>query len=479
MNDMSMDAVQPAIPNGSVWPEPRTTTIQPRCCELIDIGKTLSRDCLWENAVNQFETAIESAVENKHEKCRITARIWLADCFFWQNRLKESLEILLDVLDTFVQRGHSTVDRMRIWHMLGRTYEQMQSWQKTIDAYQNAFSLQLSIDGRSPASNAKLRDVARAQFLSGNIDAADRIYREVLEHAKMLGDYDAIAYGYFDIATCASAANMMSRAIRALRSASLVAQDASEFTRARIWHAITLFYQRHSDLQRAAYYGQKASAENMKALFSQFTAPEVRFVKLQDYEFAGHLLCNDEVLDYETRYFAEMTRIALKKLPSKILNVLSRCGYRFYLLKNPAEKISGFQTAKSHCSKELDGIMSFSARYQTVFISVEGQLTQEQFSTLLLHQIGHCIDDILSWFSSSAMFKKTHSEEVLAAEATDNPLLLGYVTPGTRGSGETFAELFAIMHGGGGNRPARSTAIITVFKNCYDMVCDELQLHNL
>ena len=486
MNDMSMDAGQQVIPSNSVWVD-QSQKAQPRCCELVAIGKSFSQECQWETAANHFGTAIESAIENKHEKCRITARIWLADSYFWQNRLGDCLAILVDVLDTFVKRGHSTFDRMRIWHMLGRAYEEMQAWPQAIEAYQHALSLQLSIEGRNAASNSKLRDLARVQFRYGNIEAADRMYREVLEHAKMLGDYDAIACGYFDIATCSNAANLTSRAVRALRSASLVAQDASESMRSRIWHAITLFYQKHNNFQKAAYYGQKTSAENMKVLLSKFksenegnsTQPQVRFIKLEDFDFVGHLLSDGEVLDYDARHFAEMTRITLKKLPVKLTNVLSRCGYRFYLLKNPLEKISGFSTAKSHCAKELDGTMSFSARYQAVFISLEGQLTQEQFSTLLLHQIGHCIDDVLGWFSASPNFKGAHAEETHAANAADNPLLLGFSSPGTRGCGETFAALFAIMHGGGGNRPAQSTSLITVFKSCYDMICDELQLNNL
>lgn len=484
MNDMSLDAVRSALPNASVW---RQTTQIPLCCDLVADAKTLSRECQWERAARQFADAIDAALENKHEKCRMTAYVWLADCFFWQNRLTESQEILVNVLDTFIKRGHAKSDRMRLWHMLGRTYEELQNWQKAGDAYQHALSLQLSIDGRSSASNAKLRDVARIHFLSGNIEAAERLYIEVLEHARILGDHDAMACGYFDIATCLSASNKTSQAVRALRSASLMAQDASESTRARIWHAITLFYQRHGDFQRAAYYGQKCGAANMQTLLSKFSGengddlgtPVVQFLPLADYDYVGHLLCKDEVLDISARNFEQMTRVTFKRLPAKLLNVLSRCGYRFHLLKNPSEKIAGFSTAKSHCAKELDGTMSFSARYQTVFISIEGELSQEQFSALLLHQIGHCLDDILSWFSSSAAFKKSHTEEVIAAEAANNALLLGFTAAGTRGSGETFAELFSIMHGGGSVRPAQSTALITVFKNCYDMICDALQLHNL
>ena len=80
------------------------------------------------------------------------------------------------------------------------------------------------------------------------------------------------------------------------------------------------------------------------------------------------------------------------------------------------------------------------------------------------HESGHRVDDALGLFSDSGEFKKAYEEDIAKITPSDRANL-DYFLQKEGGRSETFAELFAIMNGGGSLSPQLQRAMFNYFPN--------------
>jgi hypothetical protein len=71
----------------------------------------------------------------------------------------------------------------------------------------------------------------------------------------------------------------------------------------------------------------------------------------------------------------------------------------------------------------------------------------DRWRSVLYHETGHALDAALDGVSGTAAFRAAHAEDARGLDDADRAGLAYFLQPGRAGPEETFAELFAQLHG--------------------------------
>lgn len=91
------------------------------------------------------------------------------------------------------------------------------------------------------------------------------------------------------------------------------------------------------------------------------------------------------------------------------------------------------------------------------------------WKAVLRHEVGHLVDFLLRRFSWREQFSIAYARDIAKIPETLREQLQYYLQPGKAGPEETFAELFAILIGGG-NDPASDATMREHFYQCWNVL---------
>lgn len=207
-------------------------------------------------------------------------------------------------------------------------------------------------------------------------------------------------------------------------------------------------------------------------------APKCRLVSplLDQHEVAANI--SDE--------FRATLEQALAQLPTSLLQKISDSGYRLRFgavllelrpdLKGKTPR--GWPPGSTF--EQVDGLHDPDQQQICIFEYFKPDLTATRYvknvraSGVFRHEIGHLLDRLLGGLSDQNWFRIAYEYD-LNQLLTQDSLFEEcdyYVQDGVGGRKETFAELFAILVGGGAER---RVPVKAVFANSFIVLCDELE----
>lgn len=199
-----------------------------------------------------------------------------------------------------------------------------------------------------------------------------------------------------------------------------------------------------------------------------------------------------------SRQFEQSMEEILAPLPPSLSQLASAGGIRivatptvidhFPELKNIQPRGWSAGSSWANC----DGLYNSDSREvvfaQSMLLRSNGQLVQSSSRKgVLLHEFGHAIDELLGWYSQSPEFVAAYLADVSKVFTTAlEPELAYYLqgfeltgtgslpSHGAAGLGETFADVFAAIHGSSANRD-KTKLILAVFKRVAMVIRKKLE----
>jgi hypothetical protein len=155
---------------------------------------------------------------------------------------------------------------------------------------------------------------------------------------------------------------------------------------------------------------------------------------------------------------ATLAQRAIAALPKPALDALRRRGTEFAVGRTMADAAPGLVSQRPRgwaaglTWAQADGVYEADVRRVVVTthrtpVGGGAPVPSDRWRSVLYHETGHALDAALDGVSGTAAFRTAHAEDARDLDAADRAGLAYFLQPGRAGPEETFAELFAQLHG--------------------------------
>jgi tetratricopeptide (TPR) repeat protein len=185
--DAAWPTVAPALPLFVAGTNPRLQTV---CAALQDFLEFTGRWDEWRSLSQQAEAKAVAAGD--HAKAG-----WQAYNVGWVHYLRGQVDAVLGCAERAAAHWQtaqaSARERAAAISLRGRGHELAADYPNAIAAYREALDLHRSVSAESADVVTDLNDLADAESASGDLEAAERDYREALRIARAVGDAELMA----------------------------------------------------------------------------------------------------------------------------------------------------------------------------------------------------------------------------------------------------------------------------------------------
>jgi hypothetical protein len=188
---------------------------------------------------------------------------------------------------------------------------------------------------------------------------------------------------------------------------------------------------------------------------------------------------SSEIGDVSPQFIEEVKR-EINKLPYKLLAALQARGGRVCITPRLADKLPDFRNTRPRgweygtTGKNVDGLFDGTdvlvCEWSTSYEDDSSLVKNSRVGYIVRHESGHAFDHYWGRISASPDYKHTYYLELAKMDPDQKDAELAYFAQKAEGGpSECFAELFAIMVGGGASKNVDAN-LAPIFPQCSKMI---------